>query len=147
MRKLSLLVLLPFSLLFISLSNPLTETRFYSADGKSISLQEIEEKWNQRLKEEEIDSKISEIKILQVKDKGQSKKVKILLASTENELSKTWVELSEYKDGFQLSRKTISCHSGCAKFYFKRVDGNWVCKLKKNHKAEMRKVESLKFSN
>lgn len=101
---------------------------FYDFNENKISLESIKDQWNQRLQEKEkINAGIQKLQVVYLTDQTTKQEKLVLLATTSQKATKTASELSPFKDGLQLSNKTITCKNCGGNLNIEISNGNWIC--------------------
>lgn len=121
MKKIILLFLTIIGMAACNSYKNIDSTQFYDYDGTKISLEDIKSMWNKRLqKNEEIHKNVTEIHIEKIKDETSQESHLILIGNTDSKGTKTDAEITKFKNGYQLSKLTVTCENCGDKLSIKR---------------------------
>lgn len=105
---------------------------FYNYKGESIDMEQLKKDWNATMDPVLVDGvvyeqEVKEISIKTIQDSSSNEDYLVLVANTTKKNAFTGKVISSFKDGFQLSDKTVICTNCGPQFQGELVDGEWIC--------------------
>ncbi|MEN8817315.1 MAG: hypothetical protein ABF274_10680 [Nonlabens sp.] len=105
---------------------------FYDFKGNEVDMEQLKKDWNETMNPVLVDDvfyeqKVKEISIKTLRDNSSNEDYLVLVANTTKKNAFTGKVISSFKDGFQLSDKTVICTNCGPEFQGQLVDGEWIC--------------------
>lgn len=123
---------------------------FYDFEGNEVDMEQLKNDWNETMNPVLIDGvvheqKVKEISIKTIQDNSSNEDYLVLVANTTKKKAFTGKVISSFKDGFQLSDKTVICTNCGPEFQGELVDGEWICANNGDNIEDCMKTSTLNY--
>jgi hypothetical protein len=110
----------------------LNKIAFYNFEGEQVNLDEIKKDWNKAINtgdhlDSYNDQKISELNITIIQDNFTNEESLVIVAQTTNKNVYSGKVIKRFKNGMQLSDRTVTCIDCGPEFQGELINGRWTC--------------------
>jgi predicted Zn-ribbon and HTH transcriptional regulator len=128
----------------------LNKITFYDFKGNEVDLDEIKKDWNETINtgdhlESLYDQRISELNIRIIQDNFTNKESLIIVAQITNKNVYSGKVIKRFKNGMQLSDRTVTCKDCGTEFQGELINGTWICANNGKSIDDCTKTSSLEY--
>lgn len=152
MKKLLVLSFITFLIISCKTKEPiasdLTEVSFYTYDNQPISLADIKIKWRKMINDDDdspLKNRLGKLEIREVIEESNGDNVLALLALNNSQRIQTASILTEYKNGYKLSDRSVTCADCGTDLQVVFKGENWVCKQEDHSYTSCTKTSRLEY--
>lgn len=151
MKKLILLLFTATILISCKAKNPITENineiQFYTYDDQPMKLSDIKKEWRKMINTNDysFEKGVGSFEIREIADKKNNSKVLALVALNSAQRIQTATIINKYKEGYQMSDRSVSCFDCGTDLQVEFNGENWVCTKENESYTACTKTSRLEY--